>query len=131
MKFLLDTSVFLLALADPNKLNREARELLSNERDGLFLSAVSSYEISVKFKLGKLQSIEIPAQRIPAWMQKWGIHPLDITHRHALAASELPMHHQDPFDRILIGQAMIEQMKLLTADQMFKKYSVDIFWCGA
>jgi PIN domain nuclease of toxin-antitoxin system len=56
---------------------------------------------------------------------------LDITHRHALAVSELPMHHQDPFDRMLIAQAKIERMKLLTTDRKFEKYAVEIFWCGA
>ncbi len=105
MKYLLDTGVFLWALAVPNKLNRRARELLSKEREGLFLSAASSWEISVKFGLGKL---ELPA----------------------LGVGDLPLHHQDPFDRILIVQARMEEMVLLTADRIFEKYPVKTFWCG-
>lgn len=130
MKYLLDTGVFLWALAVPDKLNRRARELLSNEREGLFLSAASSWEISVKFGLGKLTLPEPPAKYIPTWMLNWGIRALDISHLHALTVSDLPLHHQDPFDRILIVQARIEQMVLLTADRVFEKYPVQTFWCG-
>jgi PIN domain nuclease of toxin-antitoxin system len=130
MKYLLDTSVFLWALATPEKLNRRARGLLSHERDGLFFSAASSWEISVKFSLGKLVLPEAPAKYIPTWMSNWGIRGLDISHIHALALSELPLHHQDPFDRILIVQARMEQMVLATADRMFEKYPVEILWCG-
>jgi len=130
MKFLLDTSVFLWALAAPEKLNRRARDLLSNEREGLFLSAASSWEISVKFGLGKLELPEAPAKYIPKWMSNWGIHALDISHLHALAVGELPPHHQDPFDRMLIVQAVTEGMVLLTADRMFARYSVKTIWCG-
>lgn len=130
MKYLLDTSVFLWALAVPDKLNRRARELLSNQREGLFLSAASAWEISVKFGLGKLDLPEPPAKCIPAWMREWGIRALDISHLHALAVSDLPWHHQDPFDRILIVQATMEDMVLLTSDRMFAKYPVKTIWCG-
>ena len=131
MKYLLDTSVFLWALAAPGKLNRRARSLLSNEREGLFLSAASSWEISLKFGLGKLELPEPPVKYIPKWMLDWGIRALDISHLHALAVGDLPLHHQDPFDRILIVQAMTEGMVLLTADRMFEKYSVEMIWSGA
>lgn len=131
MKFLLDTSVFLWALATPGKLNRRARELLSSEREGLFLSAASSWEISLKCGLGKLELPEPPAKYVPKWMLNWGIRALDIGHLHALAVGGLPRHHQDPFDRMLIAQAVTEGMVLLTADRMFEKYSVETLWCGA
>ncbi len=130
MKYLLDTGVFLWALAVPEKLNRQARALLSKEREGMYLSAASSWEISVKFGLGKLQLPEPPAKYIPAWMLQWGIRGLDISHIHALALSDLPMHHHDPFDRMLIVQARMEEMMLLTADRIFQKYAVRTLWCG-
>ncbi len=130
MKYLLDTSVFLWALAAPGKLNRRARDLLSNEREGLFLSAASSWEISLKFGLGKLELPEAPTKCVPKWMLNWGIRPLEISHLHALAVGELPQHHQDPFDRILIVQAVTEGIVLLTADRMFERYSVEMIWCG-
>jgi len=129
--YLLDTSVFLWALAAPRKLNRRARDLLANSREGLFLSAASSWEVSVKFALGKLELPEPPAKYVPRWMLNWGLRGLEISHLHALAVAELPPHHQDPFDRILVAQAVAEGMVLLTADRMFEKYSVEILWCGA
>ena len=104
--------------------------MLSNERDGLFLLAASSWEISVKVCLGKLTLPETAAKYIPTWMLNWGIRALDISHLHALAVGDLPLHHQDPFDRILIAQARMEEMVLLTADRMIEKYSVKTFWCG-
>jgi PIN domain nuclease of toxin-antitoxin system len=131
MTYLLDTSVFLWALSVPRRLNRRARDLLSNSREGLFLSAASSWEISLKFGLGKLELPELPARYVPKWMLNWGIAGLDISHLHALAVGELPPYHQDPFDRILIAQAVAEGMVLLTADRMFEKYSVETLWCGA
>jgi len=130
MKYLLDTSVFLWALAVPGKLNRRARDVLSNQREGLFLSAASSWEISLKYWLGKLELPEPPTKYVPKWMLNWGIRGLDISHLHALAVGGLPPHHQDPFDRILIVQAVAEEMVLLTSDRMFEKYSVKTLWCG-
>jgi len=131
MKYLLDTGVFLWALGAPNKLNRRARELLTGAREGLFFSAASSWEISVKFALGKLTLPEPRARYVPTWMLHWGIRALDISHLHALAVGDLPSHHQDPFDRILIVQARMEEMVLLTADRVFEKYAVKTFWCGS
>jgi PIN domain nuclease of toxin-antitoxin system len=130
MKYLLDSGVFLWALGAPNKLNRRARELLANEREGLFLSAASSLEISVTFGLGKLTLPEPPAKYISTCMLNWGIRALDIPHLNALAVGDLPLHHLDPFDRILIVQVRMEEKVLLTADRMFEKYSAKTFWCG-
>jgi PIN domain nuclease of toxin-antitoxin system len=130
VKYLLDTGVFLLALSAPDKLNRHARELVSGERSGMFLSAASSWEIAVKYALRKLDLPEPPARYVPTRMFKWGIQPLEITHSHALSAGELPAYHQDPFDRMLIAQAIAEQMTLATSDQLFERYDVKLFWCG-
>src|SRR5258708_40366146 len=121
------SGVFRGALAATKKLKGRARELLSKEREGLFLSAASSWEISVKFGLGKLELPEPPAKYIPTWMLNWGIRALDISHLHALGVGDLPLHHQDPFDRILIVQARMEEMVLLTADRIFEKSPVKPF----
>ncbi|HEX9761221.1 MAG TPA: type II toxin-antitoxin system VapC family toxin [Candidatus Acidoferrales bacterium] len=129
MNYLLDTSVFLWALAAPERLNRQARHLLSSEKQDLVLSAASSWEISIKHALGRLQLPESPATYIPIWIRRWGLRALEITHQHALAAGELPFHHQDPFDRVLIAQAQMEQLVLLTADRVFERYPVEIVWC--
>jgi len=93
MKYLLDTSVFLWALAAVERLNLEAQELLSNTREGLFLSAASAWEISIKYALGRLQLPQPPAECVRIWLREWGIRPLEISHLHALSVSDLPSHH--------------------------------------
>jgi hypothetical protein len=75
-------------------------------------------------------SPEPHAKYIPTWMPNWGIRALHISHLHALAVGDLPLHHLEPFDRILIVQSRMEEMVLLTADRMFEKYSAKTFWCG-
>jgi PIN domain nuclease of toxin-antitoxin system len=130
MSWLLDTGVFIWARSYPERLNRRASELVSSDKETLFLSAASAWEIGIKYNLGKLALPEAPARYVPNAMNLWRIQALEINHRHALSVSELPPHHQDPFDRILIAQAKLEGMTLLTADRIFEKYDVEIMWCG-
>jgi PIN domain nuclease of toxin-antitoxin system len=130
MKYLLDTSVWLWSLTASQKINPRGRRLLASGKAELYLSAASSWEISIKSALGKLPLPEPPAQYVPKRMAAQGIRPLPITHTHALAVSDLPVHHSDPFDRLLIAQAQLEGMVLLTADSAFKPYGVEIVWCG-
>ncbi|MFI5093802.1 MAG: type II toxin-antitoxin system VapC family toxin [Candidatus Acidiferrales bacterium] len=130
MKYLLDTSVFLWSLGAEHKLNRKARELLSSSETELYLSAASSWEIAIKFALGSLLLPKPPSQFIPSAMGLLAVRALDITHFHSLAAGNLPPHHRDPFDRMLIAQASEEKMVLLTADRIFQKYEVEMIFCG-
>jgi PIN domain nuclease of toxin-antitoxin system len=130
MKFLLDTSVFLWALSEEYKLNPAAQEILKSSTSELYFSAVGSWEIAIKFALGSLPLPKAPSEYIPHALRAWALRALDITHEHALRAGELPVHHRDPFDRMLIAQALSEQMTLLTADRGFQKYKVDLIFCG-
>jgi PIN domain nuclease of toxin-antitoxin system len=130
MKYLLDTGVLLWAAYAPEKLNRQARTVLSSAASELFLSSASSWEISIKFRLGRLPLPKRPSEFIPEVIQAFALRALDITHFHSVAAGALPMHHRDPFDRMLIVQARLEAMKLLTADTIFKAYGVDALFCG-
>lgn len=130
MKYLLDTSVWLWSLTASERLNKKGRELLASGREELYLSAASSWEISIKSALGRLQLPEPPARYVPKRLAAQGIRPLSITHTHALAVSELPAYHNDPFDRLLIAQAQSEAMVILTADRAFEPYAVEILWCG-
>jgi PIN domain nuclease of toxin-antitoxin system len=130
MKCLLDTSIWLWSLTTWERLNERARDLLSKGEDEFYLSAASSWEIVIKTTLGRLQLPELAASYIPKRMATQGIRPLSITHTHALAVSDLPLHHSDPFDRLLIAQARAENMAILTADPAFELYEVEIFWCG-
>jgi PIN domain nuclease of toxin-antitoxin system len=130
MKCLLDTSIWLWSLTTWERCNEKARDLLASGEDEFYLSAASSWEIVIKTALGRLELPEPAARYIPRRMATQGIRPLSITHTHALAVSDLPLHHGDPFDRLLIAQARAEEMVILTADHAFELYEVEIFWCG-
>ncbi|HLZ49185.1 MAG TPA: type II toxin-antitoxin system VapC family toxin [Candidatus Acidoferrum sp.] len=130
MNYLLDTSVFLWSLGAEHKLNKKALELLSSKSAKLYLSAASSWEIAIKFALGALTLPNPPSQFVPRAMSSLAIGSLEITHSHALLAGELPPHHRDPFDRMLIAQARAEKMVILTADRTFQRYRVELLFCG-
>src|SRR5579859_7294235 len=125
MKYLLDTSVWLWSLTASEKINPKGRRLLASGSAELYLSAASSWEISIKSALGKLTLPEPPAQYVPKRMAAQGIRPLLISHTHALTVSDLPKFHTDPFDRLLIAQAQVEGMVMLTADAAFEPYEVE------
>jgi PIN domain nuclease of toxin-antitoxin system len=130
MKFLLDTNVFLWGLAEEHKLNSSAQEILESSLSELYFSAAGSWEIAIKFALGSLPLPKPPSEYIPYALRVWAVRALEITHEHALCAGELPIHHRDPFDRMLIAQAISEQMTLLTTDRVLQKYKVDLIFCG-
>jgi PIN domain nuclease of toxin-antitoxin system len=130
MKYLLDTTVFLWALNGENRLNPGAQEVLTSSSSELHFSAVGTWEIAIKFALGALHLPKAPWEFFPYALRSWPVQSLSITHEHALRAGALPMHHRDPFDRMLIAQALVEEMTLLTADRAFQKYKVDQIFCG-
>lgn len=130
MKYLLDTSVFLWSLDASDRLNPEARKLLAEGSGEVYLSSVSSWEIAIKWNIGKLRLPTPPASLIPSALSSMAIRPLPMTHAHAFAVADLPPHHTDPFDRMLIAQARSEDMVLLTSDGAFLKYKVKTLWCG-
>lgn len=130
MNYLLDTGVFLWSAGAPERMNKEAAALLTSRSTKLYLSAVSSWEIAIKFALGSLKLLRRPSEFVPEGMRALAIQSLDVTHSHALAAGELPPYHRDPFDRMLIAQARLENMTLLTADRALARYDVETFFCG-
>jgi PIN domain nuclease of toxin-antitoxin system len=130
VKYLLDTSVFLWAAGTPDKLNQHATRLLSSAALELYLSAATSWEIAIKFALGSLPLPKPPSQFVPEAMRFMSLRTLDVTHFHSLAAGELPRYHRDPFDRMLIAQARVETMVLLTADTALRRYDVETVLCG-
>ena len=130
MKYLLDTAVWVWSLGDVERIHARPRQLIAEAREELYLSAASSWEISIKWALGKLRLPEPPVRLVPKALVAQRIRALPITHAHALAVSALPLHHSDPFDRLLIAQAQAEGMTILTADRHFQAYEVEILWCG-
>lgn len=130
MKYLLDTVVWVWSLYDVDRLNARALEVLGNGREEIYLSAASAWELSIKMRLQKMQFPEPPTVTIPRFMARQGLRPLAISQAHATKTYELPLRHSDPFDRLLIAQALLEEMTILTADRRFGKYEVDVVWCG-
>ena len=124
MKLLLDTQAWLWMLADPDGLARRARRMIERSDSELYFSAASAWEIAIKWELGKLKLPADPAEYVPSRMAQSGVIPLPIKHAHALQVARLPKHHRDPFDRLLVAQALLEEMVLLTADPQFDAYGI-------
>ena len=130
MRYLLDTGVWLWSLWEPERIAHKAREQIADLSNEVFLSAVTSWEVAIKAATGKLKLPEPPPSYVPRRMADQGLRPLPVTHPHALAVFGLPAHHHDPFDRLLLAQAMLENLIFVTADGILKKYSVEILWAG-
>ena len=106
------------------RLSSEARSLLEGREHELCLSAASAWEIAIKYSQGKLRLPDPPVKYVPTRLERFGVLSLAIDQAHALHASTLPLHHRDPFDRILVAQAQLEQLSILTSDPMFEAYDV-------
>jgi PIN domain nuclease of toxin-antitoxin system len=130
MKYLLDTVVWLWSLDSVERLNHRALDLLNSGEKTIYFSAATAWEVSIKASLGKLQLPSPPAKCVPAFTERQRLRALPVTNLHAVKVYDLPHHHRDPFDRLIIAQAMAEELTILTADNDFKKYSVDLVWCA-
>jgi len=130
VKYLLDTNVFLWSIGPLRKLNQQALDLLAGGQEEFYLSAASAWEVTIKSAIGRLTLPHPPKRLVPESVKLLSLRPLPITQTHALAVSDLPLHHHDPFDRILIAQAVTEDMVLMTSDRLFSRYPVQTFWCG-
>lgn len=122
MRVLLDTHVWLWMQAEPEKLGAQARSLIEDDTNELLLSAASVWEIAIKAGLGKLRLPEPPSTYVPSRMQSSGVSPLAVSHAHAAAVADLPRHHRDPFDRLLVAQAISEGVPILSSDAQFNAY---------
>jgi PIN domain nuclease of toxin-antitoxin system len=129
MKYLLDGVVWLWSIDTVERINKHAFGILSSGAEEIYFSAATVWELTIKAQLGKL-SLPRPPQSIPAFTAKQGLKPLAVTYVHAVKVYDLPLYHRDPFDRLLIAQAIIEDMTILTADRIFAKYAVNVVWCG-
>jgi len=130
VRYLLDTGIWLWSVLEMERISEKARSVFADLGNDIFLSAASSLEIAIKSAAGKLQLPEPPGSYVPRRMADQGLRPLAISHQHALAVFALPPHHRDPFDRLLIAQANLEDMILITADRMFQRYAVQLLWAG-
>jgi PIN domain nuclease of toxin-antitoxin system len=122
MRLLLDTHALLWWLADDPTLSGAARVAIADAANAVYVSAATAWEISIKRAIGKLES---PAD-LAAQIRRHQFDPLPISLRHAMDAGALPHHHADPFDRMLVAQAMAERLTIATRDQRIPLYGVAI-----
>ncbi len=126
MTVLLDTHCWLWWISYPFRLNDEARRIITNRQNIVYFSVASTWEIAIKYAVKKLRFPEIPEEFMPRRLSRDGIIPLPISLQHALRVASLPHHHRDPFDRLLVAQARVEGIPLLTADARLSAYEVQI-----
>jgi len=130
VKLLVDTHCCLWALARPEALNADAAALLGDGETEVVFSAVSVWEIAIKSALGKLRVSTTDSDSLFDILERQTVTRLPILHSHARHVASLPPHHGDPFDRLLIAQAQIENLPIMTADDQFLRYDVEIIWAA-
>lgn len=128
MRILLDTHTFIWFIDADRRLSHAARSLIEDLDNELLISTASLWEMAIKIGLGKLAVSREFSTLIPAQLYLNVIAPLDIRVTHLSALSTLPLHHRDPFDRLLITQAMVERIPILSVDAAFDVYPIQRFW---
>ncbi len=128
MRVLLDTHCWLWMHSAPERFSDRVRDLLLDGDNVLLFSAASSWEIALKYAQGKLALPDPPSRYVPSRLQGSGVTPIPVEHTHALRVAELPFHHRDPFDRLLVAQSQLERAPLLTVDNKLRAYDVELIW---
>jgi len=127
-RLLLDTHTFLWWAADASELSDTARKAISDSGNECFLSIASCWEMAIKSSLGKLRLTKPVERFVNDLITENGFRLLAIELRHATKVEALPFHHRDPFDRILLAQAITEKLTIVSADSMFSSYGVKLLW---
>ena len=128
MKVLVDTHTFIWDIEANPRSSRKAIEILRSDSSELVFSLVSLWEIAIKIKIGKLNTIGSSVAYIRDEMNAYSMELLPIRYEHILQLEALPAHHGDPFDRLLIAQAIHESLPILTQDEAFARYPVKVIW---
>lgn len=128
MDLLLDTHTFIWSYEEPGKLSQKALQELSDPANNLLLSVVSIWEIQIKIQLGKFKFDDPLSKVIAEQRQVNGIKVVPIETAHAMYLENLPFHHKDPFDRMLIAQAIVEDLTIVSNDRHFSNYGVKLLW---
>lgn len=127
MRYLLDTHTLLWAVDGSKKLPNHLKDTISDKSNLCFVSIASIWEISIKFSLGRLKIISDLDEYLPL-VKRSGFEILPIEENHLLRLPNLPFHHKDPFDRLIIAQAQTEQFTLISKDSKFEEYDVSLLW---
>lgn len=128
MKVLLDTHAFLWWVRDDRRLSERAREIFADTGNELLFSVVSGWEIAIKSRLGKLRVAGDLDAYLSAHLRDNAMRVLPIYLSHAVRVADLPEHHQDPFDRLLVAQADVEGVPLVSTDPAISRYPVEVVW---
>jgi PIN domain nuclease of toxin-antitoxin system len=128
VKILLDTCTFIWLVTDAPKLSAPARSVFCAAENEVYLSSVSAWEIAVKHALGRLELKDAPELYVPRERERHGIEPLQLDETAALHLSRLPALHKDPFDRMLVCQALVYGLVILTPDELVRQYPVRVMW---
>lgn len=126
MSILIDTHVFLWSAGIEGRLSHSTRELLEDPEQSIFFSAASAWEIATKWARGRLDLPASPGELINSVVSAAGLSQLSVSIRDAVEVADLPLHHKDPFDRLLIAQARTNGLRLMTADPVLERYDVDV-----
>ena len=129
MSLLIDTHILIWLLAGSSRLTRDVQDTLANRRNIVFVSVASTWEMAIKVGLGKL---DLPPELhvwLPTELDAAGLRLLPIEFEHTVGVEALPHHHRDPFDRLLIAQALADGLTLVTADRVFESYDVPLIRC--
>ncbi len=129
MNLLLDTNALLWWLAGNSRLGRRARAVIAEPGNVVYVSAASAWEIAIKVALGRLMVPHETATWLPPQLVANRFRPLPIMIAHALGVESLPPHHTDPFDRLLVAQAMAEGLTIVTGDEQLERYDVHVIRC--
>ena len=125
---LLDTHVFLWLTEEQESLSKRAREILDDQSAKLLLSAASLWEMSIKAGIGKLRSNPNTERLWKHALHELSISVLPVHTDHALGVLRLPPYHNDPFDRLLVSQCMVEKIPILSSDKLMRKYPIEVIW---
>jgi len=128
MRYLLDTQSFLWGNLVDSQLSEKAREIIADGQNEIYFSAASAWEIAIKAAKGRLVLPEKPAKYIANRMSLHRFQALPIEISHTTKVYELPNHHADPFDRLLIAQSLLEALPLITKDDLINLYDLEIIW---
>lgn len=127
MKLLIDSHVVIWFISEKNKVPKNVLELIRNSDNTCYVSIATLWELSIKYSLGRLY-LNISLSALFSIIQESGFLILPIDSKHIITNSSLPFHHYDPFDRIIISQAISEQFQLISKDKKFKEYLPNIIW---
>ena len=128
MRLLLDTCTFLWITATPARIPERVVDIFRQPGNNIFLSVSSAWEISIKYKIQRLNLKTKPDLYIPDCVMQYDLKLLNIELTHVTTAGALPLHHNDPFDRLLIAQAQLENLVIVTPDEAFAAYEVEKLW---